>query len=73
MLLNNLEQNPVYNAENFSLLTSDPGSQTVRIASLSVFLCPSNNGSSVPLVIKYGSVNTLVSDLSPGHYLAVAG
>jgi prepilin-type N-terminal cleavage/methylation domain-containing protein/prepilin-type processing-associated H-X9-DG protein len=73
MLLNNLEQNPVDNAVNSSLLTSDPGSQTVRMASLSVFLCPSNTGSSGPLLITDGSGNTLVSDLSPGQYVAVAG
>ena len=49
MILNNLEQRPLYNSVNFSLLTSDPGSQTVRKASLSVFLCPSNTGGSGPL------------------------
>src|SRR5262249_32245216 len=73
MLLNYLEQTPVYNSVNFSLLTSHPGSQTVRKASLSVFLCPSNTGSSGPLTIKDISGNVLVSDLSPGQYVAVAG
>ena len=73
MILNNLEQGPLYNAVNFSLLTTDPGSQTVRKSSLSVFLCPSNAGGSGPLTIKDGSGNVLVSDLSPGQYVAVAG
>jgi prepilin-type processing-associated H-X9-DG protein len=58
---------------NFSLLTSDPGSQTVRKASLSVFLCPSNTGGSGPLTIKDSSGNVLVNDLAPGQYVAVAG
>ena len=73
MLLNNLEQSPLYNSVNFSLLTSDPGSQTVRMASLSVFLCPSNAGVTGPLTIKDGTGNVLVSDLTPGQYVAVAG
>ena len=73
MLLNNLEQSPIYNAVNFSLLTSDPASQTVRMANLSMFLCPSNTGGSGPLSVKDGSGNILVSDLSPGQYIAVAG
>jgi prepilin-type N-terminal cleavage/methylation domain-containing protein/prepilin-type processing-associated H-X9-DG protein len=73
MLLNNLEQSPLYNALNFSLLTSDPGSQTVRRASLSVFLCPSNTGLNGPLAIQDSSGNVLVGDLSAGQYVAVAG
>ena len=73
MLLNNLEQSPLYNSVNFSLLTTDPGSQTVRNTSLSVFLCPSNTGGSGPLTIEDGTGNILVSDLSPSQYIAVVG
>ena len=73
MILNNLEQGPLYNSLNFSLLTTDAGSRTVRMSSLAVFLCPSNTGASGPLLIKDGSGNVLVSDLSPGQYVAVAG
>jgi len=60
-------------AVNFSLLTTDSGSHTVRKSSFSVFLCPSNTGGISPLTIKDGSGNVLVSDLSPGQYVAVAG
>jgi prepilin-type N-terminal cleavage/methylation domain-containing protein len=70
MLLNNLDQSPLYNAVNFSLLTSDAGSQTVRKASLSVLLCPSNTGGGGPLTIKDGSGNVLVGDLAPGLEIA---
>jgi prepilin-type N-terminal cleavage/methylation domain-containing protein/prepilin-type processing-associated H-X9-DG protein len=73
MLLGQLEQMPLYNAVNFSLLTTDPASQTVRQSSLSVFICPSNAGGSGLLTIKDGSGNVLVSDLVPGQYIAVAG
>ncbi len=73
MLLSNLEQSPLYHSANFSLPTSDPGSQTLRVAVLSVFLCPSNTGGTGPLTIKDGSGNVLVNDLSPGQYIAVAG
>ena len=44
MLLNNLEQAPLFNSVNFSLLTSNPGSMTGRTVSLNVLLCPSNTG-----------------------------
>ena len=73
MLLNNLEQGPLYNAVNFSQLTSDLGSQTAREARLSVFLCPSNSGPSGPITIKNSMGNVLVNDLSPGQYVGVAG
>jgi prepilin-type N-terminal cleavage/methylation domain-containing protein/prepilin-type processing-associated H-X9-DG protein len=73
MILANLEQAAVSNSVNFSILTSDFGSQTVRQTTLSVFLCPSNTGGSGPLTIKNGSGVTLVSDLSVGQYVAVAG
>jgi prepilin-type processing-associated H-X9-DG protein len=72
MLLNQLEQGPIYNSVNFSLLTTAPASQTVRVSSLSVFLCPSNTGSRL-LTIQDGSGRVLVSDLSAGQYVAVAG
>src|ERR1700722_7689929 len=39
MILGDLEQRPLYNATNFSLQVTDPGSMTVRTANLSVFLC----------------------------------
>jgi prepilin-type N-terminal cleavage/methylation domain-containing protein/prepilin-type processing-associated H-X9-DG protein len=73
MLLPDLDQAPVYSSVNFSIPTTDPGSQTVRRTGLSVFLCPSNTGFFGPLTIKDGSGNVLVSDLSAGQYIAVAG
>jgi prepilin-type N-terminal cleavage/methylation domain-containing protein/prepilin-type processing-associated H-X9-DG protein len=74
LLLNNLEQAPLYGSVNFSLSVADPGSRTVRGSSLSVFLCPSNTGGSGgPLTLKDGSGNVVVNDLAPGQYVAVAG
>ncbi len=73
MILGNLEQTSIANSLNFSLLTSAPGSQTVRQTSLSVFLCPSNSGGTGPLSIKDSSGNILVGDLAPGQYIGVAG
>jgi prepilin-type N-terminal cleavage/methylation domain-containing protein/prepilin-type processing-associated H-X9-DG protein len=73
MLLNHLEQAPLFNAVNFSLSTTDPGSQTVRRTGPSTFLCPSDPGGRRPLTIKDGSGNTLVGDLAAGQYVAVAG
>src|SRR3984885_15243452 len=45
MLLNELEQGPLYQSTNFSLQITDSGSLTTRTANLAVFLCPSNVGS----------------------------
>jgi prepilin-type N-terminal cleavage/methylation domain-containing protein/prepilin-type processing-associated H-X9-DG protein len=73
MLLDQLDQRALYNSVNFSFLTSAPASQTVRRTGLSVFLCPSNAGSSGLLTVTDGSGNFLVGDLFPGQYVAVAG
>jgi prepilin-type processing-associated H-X9-DG protein/prepilin-type N-terminal cleavage/methylation domain-containing protein len=73
MLLNNLEQTPLFNSVNFSLPTTDPASQTARMTRLNVFLCPSSPGDNGPLTIKDISGNVLTSDLSPAQYIAVAG
>jgi prepilin-type N-terminal cleavage/methylation domain-containing protein/prepilin-type processing-associated H-X9-DG protein len=73
MVLNDLEQRPLHNSANFSLPITDTGSRTVRTASLSVFLCPSSTGGTGPVVLHDSSGNTLVSDLSPGQYVASAG
>jgi prepilin-type N-terminal cleavage/methylation domain-containing protein len=73
MLLNNLEQAAAYNAANFSLPITVPASQTVRTVSLSVFLCPSSTGGSGPVTLRDAAGTTLVTDLSPGQYVASAG
>jgi prepilin-type N-terminal cleavage/methylation domain-containing protein/prepilin-type processing-associated H-X9-DG protein len=73
MLLNNLEQSAAYNSVNFSLPITVPASQTVRTISLSVFLCPSSSGGSGPVLLKDAAGTTLVTDLSPGQYVASAG
>jgi len=73
MLLNNLQQSPLYNTVNFSLPITVPASQTVRTVSLSAFLCPSSTGADGPASLKDAAGNALVTDLSPGQYVASAG
>jgi prepilin-type processing-associated H-X9-DG protein/prepilin-type N-terminal cleavage/methylation domain-containing protein len=73
MLLNNLEQTAAYNAANFSLPITVPASQTVRSIRLSVFLCPSSTGGIGPVILEDASGMALVTDLSPGQYVASAG
>jgi prepilin-type N-terminal cleavage/methylation domain-containing protein/prepilin-type processing-associated H-X9-DG protein len=72
MILNELEQKPLYNAVNFSLQITDPGSQTARTASLSVYLCPSDVGIGT-VSVRDGSGKILLSDLSAGQYVSSAG
>jgi prepilin-type N-terminal cleavage/methylation domain-containing protein/prepilin-type processing-associated H-X9-DG protein len=73
MLLNNLEQPGVYSTVNFSLSVTDPACQTARSVSLSVFVCPSSTGRNGPVVLRDAGGMTLVTDLSPGQYVASAG
>jgi prepilin-type processing-associated H-X9-DG protein/prepilin-type N-terminal cleavage/methylation domain-containing protein len=72
MLLSDLEQEPLYNAVNFSLQITDPGSITARTASLSVFLCPSDVGIGT-VSVRDGTGKVLLADLSAGQYVASAG
>jgi prepilin-type processing-associated H-X9-DG protein/prepilin-type N-terminal cleavage/methylation domain-containing protein len=72
MILKSLEQAPLYDAVNFNLPITDPGSQTVRASNLSVYLCPSSDGAG-PIRLSDSSGKSLVNDLSPGQYVASAG
>jgi prepilin-type N-terminal cleavage/methylation domain-containing protein/prepilin-type processing-associated H-X9-DG protein len=72
MILAELEQKPLYNALNFSLPITDPGSITARTSTLSVFLCPSDVGIGT-VAVRDGSGKILLSDLSAGQYVASAG
>jgi prepilin-type N-terminal cleavage/methylation domain-containing protein/prepilin-type processing-associated H-X9-DG protein len=73
MILGQIEQRGLYDTVNFSLSPIDPSAPTVRTATLSIFLCPSNAGGSGPVTIKDAAGNVLVSDLAAGQYVAVAG
>ena len=72
MLLNALEQAPLYNTVNFNNQITDPSSMTARTAVLSVFLCPSNVGNG-PVVVRNSMGSVLTGDLSPGQYTASGG
>jgi prepilin-type processing-associated H-X9-DG protein/prepilin-type N-terminal cleavage/methylation domain-containing protein len=72
MILKYVEQSPLYNAVNFDLPITDPGSQTVRASILSVYQCPSSTGAG-PSRLRDGSGKSLVEDLSPAQYVASAG
>ena len=72
MVLNNLEQVPLYNTINFNLQITDPSSMTARTAILSTFLCPSNVGSG-PVIVRNSMGTVLNSDLAAGQYVASAG
>ena len=72
MVLPFIEQTPFYDAVNFNLPITDPGSQTVRASTLSIYLCPSSGGAG-PIRLSDSSGKSLVNDLSPGQYVASAG
>ena len=68
MILNDLEQRPLYNATNFDLPMTGVPSMTTRTAVLSTFLCPSN-ATLGPVVVRDASGSVLSDDLSAGQYL----
>ncbi|WP_435007606.1 DUF1559 domain-containing protein [Tundrisphaera lichenicola] len=72
LILNNLEQSAAYNATNFSLPITSPGSSTVRELRLSVFLCPSSPDFG-PIRLTDSNNQVLIQDLSPSNYVASAG
>jgi prepilin-type N-terminal cleavage/methylation domain-containing protein/prepilin-type processing-associated H-X9-DG protein len=69
-MLNEFELGPLYNALNFSWIADVPDSlianQTVMVASVAVFLCPSDPQ---PSVLGYGRVNYRFC-LGPGFYFS---
>src|SRR3954454_9563131 len=72
MVLPFIEQTPLYEAVNFNLPITDPGSKTVRASTLSIYLCPSSGGGG-PLRLSDSCGKGLVNDPSPGQYVASAG
>jgi prepilin-type N-terminal cleavage/methylation domain-containing protein/prepilin-type processing-associated H-X9-DG protein len=73
MILDDLEQKPLYDAVNFGLQITHPASRTARTATLASFLCPSDPIGARPVSLADASGNVLVSDLAPGQYVASAG
>ncbi|HEV3166076.1 MAG TPA: DUF1559 domain-containing protein [Isosphaeraceae bacterium] len=73
MLLNLLEQQPLYNTVNFSLQITDPSSVTVRTTRLAGFLCPSSTWDTGPITLKNSSGTVLITDLVAGQYVGSAG
>jgi prepilin-type N-terminal cleavage/methylation domain-containing protein/prepilin-type processing-associated H-X9-DG protein len=73
MILNNLEQAPLYNSVNFSQPIIGPDSRTVRTALLAAYLCPSSPNDEGPVRLADASGRVLVDDLSPGNYVGSAG
>ena len=72
MILNHLEQASLFNSVNFSLPITDPAAMTVRTIVLNAYLCPSSVGAG-PVILSNAGGTVLVSDLSPGQYVASAG
>jgi prepilin-type processing-associated H-X9-DG protein/prepilin-type N-terminal cleavage/methylation domain-containing protein len=72
MLLNDIEQRPLYQGLNFNLQITDPGSFTARTTTLALFLCPSNVGNG-PVVVRTRTGTVINSDVAAGQYVASAG
>jgi prepilin-type processing-associated H-X9-DG protein len=73
MLLDRLEQRPLYDSINFTMPITDPVSGTARRSVVSVYLCPSSSPDG-PVSLRNGERGPVaISDVAPGQYLASAG
>jgi prepilin-type N-terminal cleavage/methylation domain-containing protein/prepilin-type processing-associated H-X9-DG protein len=73
LMLSDFDQSPTYSNVNFSLLITNPGSQTVRVITFSSFLCPSNAYGVGPITLKDRTGIVVINDLSAGQYVGSAG
>jgi prepilin-type N-terminal cleavage/methylation domain-containing protein/prepilin-type processing-associated H-X9-DG protein len=73
MILSRLEQQPLFNATNFSLQLTDPGSMTTRSTVLAVFVCPSTTGRGPVVFDVAGSPQPPPTDIAAGQIIASAG
>lgn len=77
MILAQLEQQPLFNAVNFSLQIAVADSLTVRTAHLSLFWCPSIVGNPEPAALSPAPLppnpTPVPGDVSPGQYVGSAG
>jgi prepilin-type N-terminal cleavage/methylation domain-containing protein/prepilin-type processing-associated H-X9-DG protein len=83
MILPELEQQPLFNQINFLVQIQDPINTTVRVAPLSVYLCPSDYSAPPTWTVTYGSTyfyqGTIFSNLVPicdvssSNYVGVFG
>ncbi len=72
MLLNQIEQSPIYDAINFNLPVDWAPNQTIRMVRMSVFICPSDN--EVPLVPVFAEdLTTELTEVSTGNYIGSNG
>ncbi len=67
-----LEQPALFNAINFSLPITDPGSRTATLTTLAMYLCPSNSPDPGPVQVSNPGGPVLVS-LAPSQYVGSAG
>jgi prepilin-type processing-associated H-X9-DG protein/prepilin-type N-terminal cleavage/methylation domain-containing protein len=72
MILNQLDQQPLFNAVNFSRQITDGASVTVRRTVLAILLCPSSSPEG-PVSLKYPGQPLVPSDLAPSQYVGSAG
>jgi prepilin-type N-terminal cleavage/methylation domain-containing protein/prepilin-type processing-associated H-X9-DG protein len=74
MILNHLEQRPLYDGINFQMRIEHAASDTVRRTILSTFLCPSSpTGGAALVTADEAQTVILVNDMAAGQYVGSAG
>ncbi|WP_152052029.1 DUF1559 domain-containing protein [Tautonia marina] len=72
MILNQVEQGPLYDAINFDLSVDLPSNVTIRLARVASFICPSDNEVALVPVRDEGDSLTL-TEVSTGNYIGSNG
>jgi prepilin-type N-terminal cleavage/methylation domain-containing protein/prepilin-type processing-associated H-X9-DG protein len=76
MLLPTLENTPVYSAINFNLAIEDPANLTARLATSSLFLCPSDSVKPAwDAMVRdpSGTPTRLICQVAPSNYVGMFG
>ena len=72
MLLNQIEQAPLYDAINFDLSVAQPSNVTIRLSRVKSFICPSDN--EVALVpVRDENDTVTITEVSTGNYIGSNG
>jgi prepilin-type N-terminal cleavage/methylation domain-containing protein/prepilin-type processing-associated H-X9-DG protein len=72
MILNQVEQGPIYDAINFSLPVSHPSNVTVRLSRIKSYICPSDDEVAVVPVRNEDNTAT-ITEVSTGNYVGSNG
>ncbi len=73
LALPSMEQQPLYNAINFSLGITSPSNTTAALTTLNVFLCPSDGNNPQPCILYDSTFTNPIATVAHSNYAGVSG